>query len=266
MITVVVLLLMLLALLGVPLFVSLGAGSLLAVWQDNLDPAVLVVEMMRLASSPNLMAIPLFTLTGVVLSGGGAAQRQIRLFNALFGWMPAGLAVVSVASCAFFTAFSGASGVTILALGGLLYTMLKREGYGERFSLGLVTSSGSIGLLFPPSLVVLLYGIVAGVSIEQLFMAGIVPGIVLHDQGRQLQYQAPGFFLGRGGQRAACRYLGRIHAHRHYRRHAGRLYYSDRGRHFGRRLRLAAGVGNSPHHPSVYAAAASAQGMRHPRR
>ncbi len=179
MITVVVLLLMLLALLGVPLFVSLGAGSLLAVWQDNLDPAVLVVEMMRLASSPNLMAIPLFTLTGVVLSGGGAAQRQIRLFNALFGWMPAGLAVVSVASCAFFTAFSGASGVTILALGGLLYTMLKREGYGERFSLGLVTSSGSIGLLFPPSLVVLLYGIVAGVSIEQLFMAGIVPGILL---------------------------------------------------------------------------------------
>lgn len=179
MIAAVVLILFLLALLGVPLFIALGAGSLLAVWQDNLDPAVLVIEMMRLASSPNLMAIPLFTLTGVVLSGGGAAQRQIRLFNALFGWMPAGLAVVSVSSCAFFTAFSGASGVTILALGGLLYAMLKREGYGERFALGLVTSSGSIGLLFPPSLVVLLYGIVAGVSIEQLFMAGIVPGILL---------------------------------------------------------------------------------------
>ena len=175
----IVILLFAFAALGVPLFVVLGAGSLLAAWKDSIDPAVLVVEMMRLASSPNLMAIPLFTLTGLVLSGGGAAQRQIRLFNALFSWMPAGLAVVSVASCAFFTAFSGASSVTILALGGLLYAMLTREGYGQRFSLGLVTSSGSIGLLFPPSLVVLLYGIVAGVSIEQLFMAGLVPGILL---------------------------------------------------------------------------------------
>jgi len=175
----VIILLLVFAALGVPLFIVLGTGSLLAAWKGGLDPAVLVVEMMRLASSPNLMAIPLFTLTGLVLSGGGAAQRQIRLFNAVFGWMPAGLAVVSVASCAFFTAFSGASSVTILALGGLLYTMLMREGYSQRFSLGLVTSSGSIGLLFPPSLVVLLYGIVAGVSIEQLFLAGLVPGILL---------------------------------------------------------------------------------------
>lgn len=172
-------LLVLLALLGVPLFVVLGAGSLYAAWSADLDTALLAVEMTRLASSPNLMAIPLFTLAGVVLSRGGAPQRLVKLFNALIGWMPAGLAVVAITVCAFFTAFSGASGVTILALGGLLYPMMLREGYSKNFSLGLLTSSGSLGLLFPPSLVVLIYGIVAGVSIEQLFMAGLVPGVLL---------------------------------------------------------------------------------------
>ena len=110
---------------------------------------------------------------------GGAAQRITRLFNAMFGWMPGGLAIVAIVSCAFFTAFSGASGVTILALGGLLYPMLQQAGYPQRFSLGLLTSSGSLGLLFPPSLPILLYGIVAGVSIDQVFMAGIVPGLLL---------------------------------------------------------------------------------------
>lgn len=172
-------LLVVLALLGVPLFVVLGAGSLYAAWSADLDTALLAVEMTRLASSPNLMAIPLFTLAGVVLSRGGAPQRLVKLFNALIGWMPAGLAVVAITVCAFFTAFSGASGVTILALGGLLYPMMLREGYSKNFSLGLLTSSGSLGLLFPPSLVVLIYGIVAGVSIEQLFMAGLVPGLLL---------------------------------------------------------------------------------------
>lgn len=168
-----------LAMLGIPLFVVLGAGSLLAAHSSDLDSAVLAVELARLASSPNLMAIPLFTLAGVALSRGGAPQRLVGLFNALIGWMPAGLAVVSLTVCAFFTAFSGASGVTILALGGLLYPMMLKEGYSSRFSLGLLTSSGSLGLLFPPSLVVLIYGIVAGVSIEQLFIAGFVPGMVL---------------------------------------------------------------------------------------
>lgn len=167
------------ATLGVPLFVVLGAGSLLAAHVADLDPAVLLVEMLRLTASPNLMAIPLFTLAGVTLSRGGAPERLVRLFNAGFGWMPGGLAIVALIACAFFTAFSGASGVTILALGGLLYPMLLREKYSKRFSLGLLTSSGSIGLLFPPSLAVLLYGIIAGVSIEQLFTAGMVPGTLL---------------------------------------------------------------------------------------
>jgi tripartite ATP-independent transporter DctM subunit len=175
----IVILLLIFAALGVPLFVIIGAGSLVAVWSADLDPAVLMVEMLRLASSPNLMAIPLFTLAGVVLSKGGAPERLVKLFNAAFGWMPGGLAVVALISCAFFTALSGASGVTILALGGLLYPMLLREGYPKRFSLGLLTSSGSLGLLFPPSLVVLLYGMVAGVNIEQMFKAGIIPGLIL---------------------------------------------------------------------------------------
>ncbi len=175
----IVALLIAVAALGVPLFVVLGAGSLIAAHSAGLDPAVLIAEMMRLASSPNLMAIPLFTLAGVALSRGGAPERLLHMFNAGFGWMPGGLAIVALASCAFFTAFSGASGVTILALGGLLYPILRGENYSKNFSLGLLTSSGSLGLLFPPSLVILLYGIVAGVSIEQLFMAGLVPGILL---------------------------------------------------------------------------------------
>lgn len=171
--------LVVLALFGLPLFTVLGAGSLLYAQQSDLDPAVLIVELNRLASSPNLTAIPLFTFAGVVLAAGGAPQRLIRLFNALLGRLPGGLAAVAITACAFFTSFSGASGVTILALGGLLFPMLMRAHYPERFSLGLLTTSGSLGLLFPPSLAILLYGIVAGVNIDDLFLAGILPGLTL---------------------------------------------------------------------------------------
>lgn len=177
--TLAVILLVVLALIGIPLFVVLGAGGLLASYGSEIDPVGLIIELNRLASSPNLLAIPLFTLAGVTMAAGGAPQRLIRLFNALFGWLPGGLAIVAIVSCAFFTAFSGASGVTILALGGLLYPMLVSAGYRNRFSLGLLTSSGSIGLLFPPSLAILIYGVVAGVSIDELFLAGIVPGFLL---------------------------------------------------------------------------------------
>ncbi|MCO6413871.1 MAG: TRAP transporter large permease subunit [Thiogranum sp.] len=171
--------LVVLALFGLPLFTVLGGGSLLYAQHSGLDPAVLIVELNRLASSPNLTAIPLFTFAGVVLAAGGAPQRLIRLFNALLGWLPGGLAAVAITACAFFTSFSGASGVTILALGGLLFPMLMRAHYPQRFSLGLLTTSGSLGLLFPPSLAILLYGIVAGVNIDDLFLAGILPGLTL---------------------------------------------------------------------------------------
>ncbi|MDH5191423.1 MAG: TRAP transporter large permease, partial [Gammaproteobacteria bacterium] len=110
---------------------------------------------------------------------GGAPHRLIRLFNALVGWFPGGVAIVTIFSCAFFTAFTGASGVTIMALGGLLYPLLKIADYPERFATGILTASGSIGLLFPPSLVILLYAIVAKVNINELFLAGIFPGILL---------------------------------------------------------------------------------------
>jgi tripartite ATP-independent transporter DctM subunit len=174
-----VIILVALALVGLPLFAVLGAGSLLYAQHSDLDAALLIIELTRLASSPNLTTIPLFTFAGVVLAAGGAPQRLIRLFNALLGWLPGGLAVVAIAACAFFTSFSGASGVTILALGGLLYPVLSKVGYPERFNLGLLTTSGSLGLLFPPSLAILLYGIVSGVNIDELFAAGILPGLVL---------------------------------------------------------------------------------------
>ena len=169
----------LLALLGMPLFIALAGGSLLATFTTGLDPALLAVELNRLAASPYLAAIPLFTFAGVVLAAGGAPERMIQLFNALIGWLPGGMAAVALFACAFFTAFSGASGVTILALGGLMLPMLRHAGYRKHFNLGLLTTSGSLGLLFPPSLAILLYGIVSGVSIDQLFIAGIVPGLVL---------------------------------------------------------------------------------------
>lgn len=171
--------LVVLAALGLPLFVVLGAAGLIASWRVGMDPAILIVELDRIASSPNLIAIPLFTLAGVVLARGGSAQRLVRFFDTAMGWLPGGLCTVTLSVCAFFTAFSGASGVTILALGGMLCPMLSRAGYRERFVCGLLTSSGSLGILFPPSLAVLVYGIVAGVSIDELYLAGLVPGMVL---------------------------------------------------------------------------------------
>ena len=167
------------AMIGAPLFTVLAAGGLLASHSADISPDILIIEMNRLASSPNMIAIPLFTFAGVLMSSGGAPQRLVNFYRAALGWMPGGLAIVTVGSCAFFTAYSGASGVTILALGGLLYPILRGEGYQERFSLGLLTTSGSLGLLFPPSLAILIYGIVAGVSIEKMFFAGIVPGTLL---------------------------------------------------------------------------------------
>lgn len=172
-------LLIIIALIGAPLFTVIAAAALLASHSADISPDIIIIEMHRLAASPNMIAIPLFTFAGVIMSSGGAPQRLVNFYRAAFGWMPGGLAIVTIGACAFFTSFSGASGVTILALGGLLYPILRGEGYKENFSLGLLTTSGSLGLLFPPSLAILLYGIVAGVSIEHMFFAGIVPGSLL---------------------------------------------------------------------------------------
>ncbi len=170
---------LLLVLLGEPVFILIGAGGLLLFKSIGVDTSAVIVELYRLASLPALIAIPLFTFAGYILAESNAPKRLVRLAQAFFGWMPGGLAIVSIMSTAIFTAFTGASGVTIVALGGLLYPVLVKESYPERFSIGLMTTSGSLGLLFPPSLPIILYGIVAGISVDKLFAAGVIPGILL---------------------------------------------------------------------------------------
>jgi C4-dicarboxylate transporter, DctM subunit len=177
--TIYIILLTLLTLLGAPLFTIIGAFALLGFGSQGIDSSAVIIEMYRIASMPTMIAIPLFTFAGFLLAESGAPKRLVALARALFGWLPGGLAVVVLISCAFFTAFTGASGVTIVALGGLLYPIMLSEGYGERFSLGLVTTSGSLGLLFPPSLPIILYALVAEQSIDKLFIAGIIPGFLL---------------------------------------------------------------------------------------
>lgn len=177
--TLLVILLIIIAFIGAPLFIVLGAGGLLASYATEISPDILIIEMNRLTSSPNMLALPLFILAGVTMTHGGAANRLVSFYRATFGFLPGGLAFVALISCAFFTMFSGASGVTILALGGLLYPVLRNEGYKQNFSLGLLTTSGSLGLLFPPSLALIIYGIVANVSIEDMFLAGLLPGLLL---------------------------------------------------------------------------------------
>lgn len=175
-----ILLILLLAFLGAPLFTIIGAIGLYAFASADIDTSALIIDLYsKIADQPTLIAVPLFTFAGYLLAESKAPKRLVDLSQALFGWMPAGLAIVALFSCALFTAFTGASGVTIVALGGLLYPILVKQKYPEQFSLGLVTASGSIGLLFPPSLPIILFGFVAGVSINKLFVAGLIPGIIL---------------------------------------------------------------------------------------
>ena len=172
--------LILLAILGAPLFAVIATSAMLGFQRDDVDLMNMAIEIQSIGSLPFLAAIPLFTFAGYVLSESNAPQRLVRMTGALIGWMPGGLAVVCIAACAFFTAFTGASGVTIIALGAILYPALQQDGYTDRFTLGLVTSSGgSLGLLFAPSLPLILYGVVAEISIDDLFLAGILPGFLM---------------------------------------------------------------------------------------
>ncbi len=176
--------------LGAPLFAVIAAVALYGFHQDGIDLSVIAIEFWRLTEMPALEAIPFFTLAGYLLSESGAPARLVRFSDALLGWMPGGLAVVTVVGSALFTAFTGASGVTIIALGALLYPALVQAGYGNRFSLGLVTTAGSMGLLFAPALPLILYGVVAQqtlsqlgqggqAGIDQMFRAGVLPGLLL---------------------------------------------------------------------------------------
>ncbi len=166
-------------LLGAPVFVTLGGTALILFWGADIPIAAVTVEHYRLVTNPSLPTIPLFTLAGYFLAEGGASRRLVRVFQALFGWFRGGPAVVTALVCAFFTSFTGASGVTILALGGLLMPVLLQARYSDKSALGLLTGAGSLGLLFPPCLPLILYAIVAKVPIERIFLGGILPGIVL---------------------------------------------------------------------------------------
>ena len=183
---IVALVLITLALLGAPLFAVIAAGTLWAFHQQGDDLAVVAIEFYRLAEMPLLVAIPLFTFAGYILSESRAPSRLVDLSRALLGWLPGGLAIVALIACALFTAFTGASGITIVALGALLYPALAQAGYPERFNLGLITTSGSLGLLFAPSLPLILYAVISqqlnvgrSFTINEIFLAGVLPGLLM---------------------------------------------------------------------------------------
>jgi C4-dicarboxylate transporter, DctM subunit len=172
------------ALLGAPVFIAMGGIALVLFFHDGTPVSAVSAEVYRLVTDKTLPAIPLLAGAGYVLAESNAAERLVRLFRALFGWMPGGIAVMVAAVCALFTTFTGGSGVTIIALGGLVYPILRKDGYSEGFSLGLVTASGSLGLLFPPSLPVILYAVVASSRTQSvppgdLYLAGLLPGLLL---------------------------------------------------------------------------------------
>lgn len=179
-------LLFVLVVMGVPLFVIIASSALYGFSSIDVDLSVVAIEIYRIVDTPILLAIPLFTLAGYVLGESKASERLVILTDAILGWMPGGLAIVSLFACAFFTALTGASGATIIALGAILYPAMKQAGYEERFNLGLITSSGSLGLLFPPSIALILYGVIVQqmgigepVAIDDLFLAGLLPGLLM---------------------------------------------------------------------------------------
>ena len=174
------------ALAGLPLFIVILAAAMLGFYLADVPLTVIAIELYRLIDTPMLLALPLFTFSGYVLAESGLSSRLVKFTSLVMGWMPAGLAIVSFFVCAFFTAFTGASGVTIVAVGALIFPALIAGGYNERYSLGLVTTSGSLGLLLAPSLPLILYGVIAQqmdlptpFSLRDLFLAGAIPALLM---------------------------------------------------------------------------------------
>lgn len=172
--------------LGAPIFVTLGGAAMILFWGEDLPIVAVAIDHYRLVTNPTLPTIPLFTLAGYLLAEGGASKRLVAVFQSLFGSFRGGPAIVTALVCTFFTSFTGASGVTILAMGGLLMPVMLAARYSERNALGLLTGSGALGLLFPPSLPLILYAIIAGskaqaagVTIEKMFLAALLPGLLL---------------------------------------------------------------------------------------
>jgi C4-dicarboxylate transporter DctM subunit len=177
--TFLIILTILLMFFGAPLFAVICGLTLFLLFSGQIDSSAMIIEMHRMATTPILVAIPLFTFAGYLLSESGTPKKLIRFSDAILGWLPGGLSIIALVTCAIFTALTGATGLTIIALGGILFPALSQGGYPEKFSLGLLTTSGTLGLLFPPSLPLIIYAIVAKVRIDQLFLAGILPGILL---------------------------------------------------------------------------------------
>ncbi|MFB9069478.1 TRAP transporter large permease [Pseudofulvimonas gallinarii] len=177
--------LLLLALLGAPLFAVIAAVALLGFHGQELDLSIVMIEFYRLADMPVLVAIPLFTVAGFLLAESQAPRRLVRLSDALLGWMPGGLAIVAILTCALFTAFTGASGVTIVAIGAILLPAMLQAGYPRLFALGLLTTCGSLGLLLAPALPLILYAVVAqhaggaAVGVDDMFRAGLLPALLM---------------------------------------------------------------------------------------
>lgn len=175
-----IVLIAIMAFLGAPIFIFLSAFAIAGFIAADIPLSAITVDVYNnFANNPLLYTIPLFTLAGYILAESKASNRLVNMSRAVLGLVPGGLAIVSLVCCAFFTAFTGASGVTIVALGGLLFPALLKEKYPEKFSLGLLTSSGSLGLLFVPSLPLIMYAVVSGSSVKQVFAAGLVPGVLL---------------------------------------------------------------------------------------
>lgn len=164
---------------GLPLFLAIGGLALAGFFTEGLDLRLYFAEFLRLTSSPLLASIPLFTFSGYILAHTGAPRRLLLVARKFLGWIPGGVGIVALILLAIFTSFTGASGVTIVALGGLFYPMLRQQGFSPRFTLGLITSGGSVGLLFPPSLPLIIYAILSEVPVQHLFIAGVLPGLIL---------------------------------------------------------------------------------------
>lgn len=177
---------LLLALFGMPLFAVILSLALTGFYYAEIDLSVIAIEIYRLTNTPLLLALPLFTLAGYILSHSNTSERLVRLTRAFLGWLPGELVIVSLITSALFTAFTGATGITIVALGALLYPALKRAQYTNTFSLGLVTTSGSMGLLLPPSLPLIIYAVIVQqmdidqpIVIKELFLAGLLPSLLM---------------------------------------------------------------------------------------
>ena len=178
--------LILLALFGTPIFIIIASAAMYGFWAAEIPLSIMAVEIYRITDTPMLVALPLFSLSGYILAESGTPGRLVNLARAFLGWLPVELPIIALLTCAFFTAITGASGVTIVAIGALLYPSLRQAGYAKHFSLGLVTSSGSLGLLLAPSLPLILYGVIIqqmdiGVSIDlkDLFLAGLIPALLM---------------------------------------------------------------------------------------